>query len=78
MGGRVSDLPLLPIAPTDQGRKLALEGWHPAFIDERSFFLILKDGMVYPVEIVIDGKAVSRLAMAPSLAQTAVPSFFCR
>jgi len=29
---------------------------------------------VYPVEIVVDGKAVSRLAMAPPLAQTAVPS----
>jgi cleavage and polyadenylation specificity factor subunit 1 len=29
---------------------------------------------VYPVEIVVDGKAVSRLAMAPPLTQTAVPS----
>jgi len=44
------------------------------FIDERTFFLILKDGTVYPVEIIVDGKAVSRLAMAPPLAQTAVPS----
>ena len=72
--GRFSDLPLLPIAPTDQGRKLALEGWHSVFIDERSFFLIPKDGTVYLVEIVVDGKAVSRLAMAPSLAQMVVPS----
>jgi len=38
------------------------------------FFLIPKDGTVYPVKIVLDGKAVSRLAMAPSLAQTVVPS----
>ena len=72
--GRFSDLPLLPIGPTDQERKLALEGSRSVFIDERTFFLILKDGTVYPIEIVVDGKAVSRLAMAPPLAQTAVPS----
>ena len=72
--GWFSDMLLLPMAPTDQGRKLALEGSHPVFIDERTFFLILKDGTVYPVEIVVDGKAVSRLAMGPPLAQMAVPS----
>jgi len=71
---RFSDLSLLPIASADQARKLALEGSRSVFIDERTFFLILKDGTVYPIEIVVDGKTVSRLAMAPPLAQTAVPS----
>jgi len=55
--GRFSDLPLLPIAPIDQGCKLALEGSHSVFIDEGPFFLILKDGAAYPVEIVVDSKA---------------------
>ena len=44
------------------------------FVDDRTLFVILKDGTVYPVEIVVDGKTVSRLTMAAALAQTTIPS----
>ncbi|KAF8191243.1 CPSF A subunit region-domain-containing protein [Pholiota molesta] len=69
---RTSDLPLLPLPFPDQS--LFLEGSRAVFVDDRTFFLILKDGAVYPVEIVVDGKTVSRLTVSPPLAQTAVPS----
>ena len=36
--------------------------------------MILKDGAVYPVEIVVDGKTVSKLTMSPPLAQSSIPS----
>ena len=36
--------------------------------------MILKDGAVYPVEIVVDGKTVSNLMMSPPLAQSSIPS----
>ncbi|KDR76540.1 hypothetical protein GALMADRAFT_246929 [Galerina marginata CBS 339.88] len=71
---RTSDLPLLPIPAADQSRKLALEGSCSVFVDEKTFFLILKDGTVYPVEIVVDGKTVSKLVISPPLAQTTTPS----
>jgi cleavage and polyadenylation specificity factor subunit 1 len=71
---RLSDIPLLPIAPADETRKLILEGSRSVFVDEKTFFVILKDGAVYPVEIVVDGKTVSKLTMSPPLAQTSIPS----
>ena len=55
-------------------RNLALEGCRSAFVDDKTFFVILKDGTIYPVEIVADGKAVSKLMMASALAQTTIPS----
>lgn len=72
--GRISDLPLLPISPADQHRNLLLEGSRAVFVDDKTLFMILKDGTVYPVEIVIDGKTVSKLTMAPALARTTIPS----
>ncbi|KAF8970332.1 CPSF A subunit region-domain-containing protein [Flammula alnicola] len=71
---RISDLPLLSLSAAEQSRKLFLEGSRSVFIDDRTFFLILKDGTVYPVEIVVDGKTVSKLTISPPLAQTSVPS----
>jgi len=68
---RISDVPLLPADPT---RNLLLEGSRSVFVDDKTFFLILKDGTVYPVEIVVDGKTVSKLTMSPPLAQTSIPS----
>lgn len=56
---RISDLPLLPIAPEDQTRNLELEGSRASFVDDKTLFVILKDGTVYPIDIVIDGKTVS-------------------
>jgi len=43
-------------------------------VDEKTFFLVLNDGTVYPVDILVDGKTVSKLVMSPPLAQTSIPS----
>ena len=43
-------------------------------MDEKTFFLVLNDGTVYPVDILVDGKTVSKLVMSPPLAQTSIPS----
>jgi cleavage and polyadenylation specificity factor subunit 1 len=51
-----------------------LEGACAAFVDDRTLFLVLKDGTVYPIEIVVDGKTVSRLTMGTALAQTTIPA----
>lgn len=71
---RTSDVPTPALLPEDQTRDLTLEGCRASFVDDRTIFLILQDGTVYPVEIIVDGKTVSRLKMAPALAQTTVPS----
>lgn len=71
---RVSDLPLLAQTPAEQDRKLFLEGSRSVFVDDKTFFLVLKDGTVYPVEIVVDGKTVSKMTISPPLAQISVPS----
>lgn len=68
---RVSDMQILP---ADSARKFNLEGSRSVFVDDKNFFIILKDGTVYPIEIVVDGKTVSKLLMSPPLAQTSVPS----
>jgi cleavage and polyadenylation specificity factor subunit 1 len=70
---RVSDLPLDPPAP-DRPLDIALEGSQITFVDEKTLFVILKDGTVYPVEIILDGRAVSKLVVGASLAETAMPS----
>jgi hypothetical protein len=73
--GRISDVPLPALTPDEQGRNLELEGSRAAFVDDRTFFLILRDGTVYPVELVTDGgKTVSKLSMGPPLANTTVPA----
>lgn len=74
---RISDIPLLPLTPAEQERMLFLEGSRAVFVDDRTFFLVLKDGTVHPVEIVVDGKTVSKMMISPPLAQTAIPSVLC-
>jgi cleavage and polyadenylation specificity factor subunit 1 len=71
---RISDLPLPQIAPENQTRNLELEGSRSTFVDDKTLFIILKDGTVYPVDIVIDGKTVSKLTMTAALAQTTIPT----
>jgi cleavage and polyadenylation specificity factor subunit 1 len=70
---RVTDMPMPPIAPEDKTRNLALEGSFAVFADDKTLLVVLKDGTVYPVEIVSDGKTVSKLVMATPLAQTTIP-----
>ena len=68
---RVSDIPSLPL---DKDLDLILEGSKLVFADEKTFFVIRKDGMVHPVEIISDGRTVSRLALSPALARTTIPA----
>ncbi|KAK0240309.1 CPSF A subunit region-domain-containing protein [Armillaria nabsnona] len=70
---RMSDLPFA-IPPGEEDRDLSLEGSRSVFVDDKTLFITLKDGTVYPVEIVADGKSVSKLVMSAAIAQTAVPS----
>lgn len=67
---RVSDIPSLPL---DKDLDLVLEGSRLVFADEKTFFVIRKDGMVHPIEIVSDGRTVSKLVLYPALAQTTIP-----
>ncbi|RPD55582.1 hypothetical protein L226DRAFT_490064 [Lentinus tigrinus ALCF2SS1-7] len=71
---RISDLPMPTLTPQEQARDLLLEGSRFTFVDERTLFLFLRDGTVYPIELIQDGKMVSRLSMSPALAQTTVPT----
>ncbi|KAA1478696.1 hypothetical protein DENSPDRAFT_845850 [Dentipellis sp. KUC8613] len=71
---RISDMPGLALQPGEQARDLQLEGSRLAFVDDRTLFVILKDGTIYPVEFFLDGKIVSRMTMAGALAQTTVPT----
>ncbi|KAF8837869.1 hypothetical protein BDN67DRAFT_972360 [Paxillus ammoniavirescens] len=68
---RVSDIPSLPL---DKDQDLTLEGSRLVFADDRTFFVIRKDGIVHPVEIVSDGRTVSKMVMSPGLAQTTIPA----
>ncbi|KAG7452675.1 uncharacterized protein BT62DRAFT_989773 [Guyanagaster necrorhizus] len=70
---RTSDLPFMT-PPGQEDRDLSLEGSRSVFVDDKTLFITLKDGTVYPVEIVADGKTVSKLVMSAAIAQTAVPS----
>ncbi|TFK49248.1 hypothetical protein OE88DRAFT_1662681 [Heliocybe sulcata] len=71
---RVSDLALPDLSGHEADRVMHLEGSRCIFADEHMMFVVLRDGLVYPVELVPDGRTVSRLSMAPALAQTAIPS----
>lgn len=67
-------MPVPAVAPEYQSRNLELEGCRAAFVDDKTIFIIYRDGSVYPVEMVIDGKTVSKLTLAPALAQTTIPA----
>ncbi|TFY69793.1 hypothetical protein EVG20_g3009 [Dentipellis fragilis] len=71
---RISDMPGLALQPGEQARDLQLEGSRLAFVDDRTLFVILRDGTIYPVEFFVDGKIVSHMTMAGALAQTTVPT----
>ncbi|KAH8116054.1 cleavage factor protein [Phellopilus nigrolimitatus] len=72
---RVSDMPMQALRTEEEERDLNLEGACAAFVDERTFFVIALDGMIYPVEIVMDGKIVTRLSMGAAMSQTTIPVF---
>jgi len=70
---RVSDIPPQPnLTKEDLEREILLEGSRTVLVDDRTLFVILKDGTVYPVELVVDGKTVSRFNMGVPLAKTTI------
>ncbi|KAG6812354.1 hypothetical protein H0H92_003254 [Tricholoma furcatifolium] len=71
---RNSDLPLPTLPADQQDRCIILEGCRATFVDDKTIFIILKDGTVYPVDFVIDGKSVSKLTLGAALAQTTEPA----
>lgn len=71
---RMSDLSFLPPDPKDATRNLELEGSRSVFVDDKTIFIILRDGTIYPVEIGYEGKTVSKLTLAQPLAQTTIPT----
>ena len=62
------------LTPQEQTRDLQLEGSRVTFIDETKLLIIARDGTVYPIELVQDGRTVSKLSMSVALAKTTVPS----
>ncbi|KAF6746159.1 hypothetical protein DFP72DRAFT_1076565 [Ephemerocybe angulata] len=64
---RTTDLPMGPEPNVD----LKLEGSRAIFVDDKTPFVILKDGSLYPVEVGAEGKTVTRLTLGAPLAQTA-------
>lgn len=71
---RMTDTPLQQLRPEELDRDLHLESSFAAFADERTFFVVTRDGLVYPVEIVMDGRIVSRLSLGAAMSQTTIPS----
>lgn len=75
---RMSDLSYLPLNEEDAPGKLILEGCRSIMVDDKTVFLVLKDGTIYPVEFVVDGKTVSKLSISPAIAQTTIPTVIKR
>lgn len=70
---RVSDLPM-PSTDQKGDLDLKLEGARATFVDDKTLFVILQDGSVYSLEIIVDGKSVSRLKLGnEALARTTIP-----
>jgi len=74
----MSDLSYLPLNEEDVPGKLILEGCRSIMVDDKTVFLVLKDGTIYPVEFVVDGKTVSKLSISPAIAQTTIPTVIRR
>lgn len=53
---------------------LKLEGSYAVFVDDKTLFVILADGTVYPVEVHAEGRTVSKLTMRDALAKTTIPA----
>ena len=75
---RTSDMPMPSLTPDEQIRDLQIEGARFTFVDERTLYIFGKDGTVYPVEIILDGKTVSRLSMSTPIARSTIPAIVRR
>lgn len=57
---------------------LSLEGSKIVFVDDKTLFAILKDGSVFPVEIVSQGRTVSGMKIGAAVARTTIPALVKR
>ncbi|KAI0687702.1 CPSF A subunit region-domain-containing protein [Cytidiella melzeri] len=71
---RVSDMALPTLSNDEHKPDLSLEGARAAFVDEKTLYVVLKDGTVYPVEILAEGRSVSELSLGAPVARTTIPS----
>lgn len=71
---RVSDLPIPTLTGDDLKRDMKMEGSCAAFVDDKTLFLFSRDGTVYPVEVVAEGRTVSHLSIGAPIARTTVPT----
>lgn len=71
---RVSDHGLPHLTEHEKGRCLKLEGSFAVFVDDKTLFVLLSDGSVYPVEVHADGRTVSKMTMGDAIAQTTIPA----
>ncbi|KAG6820213.1 hypothetical protein H0H93_003867 [Arthromyces matolae] len=75
---RTSDFPLPSLTSEQQNLNIQLDGSRATFVDDKTVFIILKDGTIYPVDIVMEGKIVANLTIGPPLAQTTIPTVIKR
>lgn len=73
---RVTDMKLTE-DPGAKARNIPLEGARMIFVDERTVFVCAANGLVYPVELVVEGRAVTSLVISPPLVQLTVPTVLC-
>lgn len=58
-------------------RNVPLEGARMMFVDERTIFVYAVDGVVYSVELVVEGRAVTNLIISSPLVQLTIPTVLC-
>jgi cleavage and polyadenylation specificity factor subunit 1 len=73
---RLTDMKLTE-DPGAKTRNIALEGARMMFVDERTIFVYAVDGVVYPVELVVEGRAVTSLLISLPLVQLTIPTTLC-
>lgn len=66
---RVSDFPFPPAT-----RNEMLEGAQCAFVSDKAFLVVHRDGVIIPAELVSDGGKIGRIELGKTLAQTTAPS----
>ncbi|KAI0088958.1 CPSF A subunit region-domain-containing protein [Irpex rosettiformis] len=71
---RVSDATFPTLSGEALNRDLKLEGACATFVEDKTLYLVLKDGTVYPIEVVAEGRTVSELTIGAPIARTTIPS----
>ncbi|EJD52944.1 hypothetical protein AURDEDRAFT_81080 [Auricularia subglabra TFB-10046 SS5] len=69
---RVSEFPT-PAPERDE----TLEGSRAVFVSDKTFLLVYRDGSIVPVELILEGRMVTKIDMGQRLAQTTIPTVVC-